>query len=131
MSKYQIFSTLVPALITGIVVAGSLTISQAESAVTISVLASGDPCPCGSHGGGFEALYDTRKISINFSHNQNPANPVKHPIIVLKNNKNIKGWDSLICSYGSDKCPLAGSKITVSGRWKNKTSFEAYKIWIK
>src|ERR1039457_2051193 len=131
MLKSQIFSMLVPALIAGIVVAGSPNISQADSATTIFVLASEDPCPCGSHGGGFDTLYDSRKISINFSYNPNPANPVKHPLTVLKNNEPIKDWDSLLRSIGSQKCPVGGSKIKVSGRWRDKKSFEAYKIWIK
>lgn len=131
MSKSRILAVAIPVLIGGIFLGGTSGISQAEPAVTISVLVSGDPCPCGSHGGGFEALYDTRKIFIDFSHNPTTANPVKHPLMVLKNNKPIKDWDSLLCSIGSQKCPIAGSKIMVSGRWKNKTSFEAYKIWIK
>jgi hypothetical protein len=104
---------------------------QESTEVNLSVQVSGDPCPCGSHGGGFEATYDTRKISIEFSHSPNTSNPVEHPIMVFKNNEPFKDWYSLLCSIGSGKCPIAGSKITVSGQWKNKTSFEAYKIWIK
>jgi hypothetical protein len=130
MLKFQTSIACISALIAGVSLSHSGT-SQAQTVSTISVLAGEDPCPCGSHGGGFEAIYNKRKISVNFSYNPNPANPVKHPIIVLRNNKPINEWDSLLCSYGGEKCPIAGSKITVSGNWETKTTFDAYKISIK
>jgi hypothetical protein len=119
-------------LVSVIMLGGSPLLSHAgATTTTISVLASDEPCGCGSHGGTFEALYDNRKISIDFSYNPTLANPVKHPIIVLKNNESVKDWSSLICSFSDNKCPIAGSKVIVFGRWENKKSFEAYKIWIK
>ena len=128
-SKVSIFS--VPSLITGILLGVSSGLSQAENLTTISVVGRGDPCYCGSHGGGFDATYNNRKISISFGFNPTPANPVKHPIVVLKNNKPVESWDSILCSFGDEKCPIAGSKIEVYGRWYDKTSFDAYKIWLK
>jgi hypothetical protein len=131
MFKSQIFTVFALALISGMVLGvGPLLSHAGATTATISVLASEEPCGCGSHGGTFEALYDNRKISIDFSFNPTPANPVEHPIIVLKNNEPVKDWSSLICSL-SNKCPIAGKKVMVLGRWINKKSFEAYKIWIK
>jgi len=102
----------------------------AENTTTISVLVSGE-CRCGSHGGSLDATYDGKKVSIDFYHNPTPANPVEHPIIVLKNNELVEGWDSLLCSIGSDICPIVGYKVAALGRWTNSESFDAYKIWIK
>ena len=121
MLKVNFFPTLIQAMIAGIVVAGSPCIAQAESVTTISVQASGDPCPCGSHAGGFDALYGNRKIFINFSYNPNPANPVEHPV-------KLEPTKLGVCSDANEKCPIADSTIMVSGRWQNKTSFEAYRI---
>jgi hypothetical protein len=131
MFKSKIVTVFALAMISGIVLGGSPLLSHAGATTTISVLSSSEPCGCGSHGGTFEALYDNRKISIDFSFNPTPANPVEHPIIVLKNNEPVKDWSSLICSLISDKCPIAGKKVKVFGRWINKKTFEAYKIWIK
>ena len=127
MSKSQIFSALLPAVIAG----GTPNISIAEAVTTISVLPTKDPCLCGSHGGGFEAIYNGKKISISFSYNPNPANPIEHPLIVLKDKMPFQGWDSMLCSLSDEKCPVAGTKVTLSGRWESKSSFDAYKIYLK
>jgi len=131
MLNSQTLSTLIPAVVAGVIAGGSPNISIAEPITTISVLPKKDPCVCGSHGGGFEAIYNGKKISINFAYNPNPANPIEHPLIVIKNNKPFQGWDSLLCSLSNESCPVAGSKITVSGRWETKTSFEAYTISLR
>lgn len=131
MLKPRILSTLIPTLIIGVVAGVIPQISLAKPVTTISVLPIEAPCFCGSHGGGFEALYNGKNISVNFSYNPNPANPIKYPVTVLKNNKPLEGWDSLLCSLSDEKCPIAGYKINVSGRWANKMSFDAYSISIK
>lgn len=131
MLKPQTFSNFVPVLIAGIVVAGNPTISKSESTTTtisVVVLPGEDSCSCGSHMGSFKAMYNNKRISIGFSYSPNPANPIKHPIVVMKNNKPIKNWDSLLCSPNCSS--INGSKITVYGRWRKfeGSDFEAYKI---
>ncbi|MDS4059234.1 MAG: hypothetical protein RKP73_11775 [Candidatus Contendobacter sp.] len=130
MLKSQNFSNFVLVLITGIIVAGSPSISQSESTTTITVvvLPGKDSCSCGSHMGSFNAMYNSNKISIGFSHSPNQANPIKHPIVVMKNNELIKNWDSLLCSPNCSS--INGSKITIYGRWRKfeGSDFEAYKI---
>ena len=122
MLKFHFFPSFINVIIVGIVVISSPCIAETESITTISIKAREEPCPCGSHAGGFDALYGSRKIFVNFSYNPNPANPIEHPVIVEPANLGV------VCGGANEKCPIAGSKIMVSGRWKDKTSFEAYRI---
>jgi hypothetical protein len=118
-------------LISGTIGMSNLTISHAGSpntAISVVVLPGEDSCSCGSHMGGLNARYENRKISIGFSHSPNPANPVKHPIVVIKDNRPVRSWDSLICS--SSCSAISGSRATIYGRWRkfDGFDFEAYKI---
>lgn len=131
MSERRTVVIFLAVLMVGLIGVSNSNISAAKSVVTISVTATADPCPCGSHGGGFEALYGGKKITVDFSHNSTRANPARNPIRVIKDGQPIKAWDSLLCSSGDDKCPIAGAQITVSGRWKNKTLFDAHHISVK
>lgn len=69
-----------------------------------------------------------KKIFIAFQHSPNSANPVQHPVVVLKNGIPVREWDSLICSMPDEICPLKGKQITVSGRWEDEASFSAYTV---
>ena len=72
-------------------------------------------------------MYKNKKISISFSFNPTPANPVKHPVVVMQNNKQVEHWDSLICS--SNCGAISGSTVAIYGRWeKSECCFEAYRI---
>lgn len=100
--------------------------SLAQAASTITVTASGEPCPCGTHAGGFNAFYGNRKLYVSYSYNPNSGNPIEHPIQVYP----IKARD-LLCGDPYKKCPCSGYKMTLIGEWVNNGSFEAYKISIR
>ena len=104
---------------------------RANPPATISVLASEESCFCGSHKGSFNAIYENRKIKVDFSYNPTKANPVDHPLTVRNNNKNIENWDALLCTSGNNTCPASGVKMNIYGRWKNDAIFEAYNISIE
>lgn len=128
MLKSKVSISFVSALITGVLLGISLGLAKAENITTISVVGRGESCPCGSHGSAFYATYNGKKIAIFLNYNPTPANPVHHPIVVMKNNKPLESLD-LFCSRYDEKCPIDGSKIKVSGRWSDETSFDGYKAF--
>lgn len=95
------------------------------------VIPKNEPCPCGSHAGGFDALYQGKQITINFEHSPTAANPVQHPVTVHQQDKLVKEWDSLICSMPGEGCPIAGKQVTVTGQWEDGSSFVAYHVTIQ
>lgn len=111
----------------GVLVA-SHSFAKDKAPQTIVVIVGSDG-HCGSHQGYFDAVYEGRKISVDFYHSPNPANPVEHPVKVFKGKKMVEDWSSLICTAPGDPVPLAGKKVSVEGRWVNKTTFEAYKVF--
>ena len=96
----------------------------------VVVITKNEPCPCGSHAGGFDALYQGKQITINFQHSPSSANPVQHPVTVHQQDRLVKEWDALICSLPGETCPIAGKQVTVTGKWEDKNAFVAHRVII-
>lgn len=107
--------------------------SFAADAKTQSIkVVVGSDCSCGSHSGEFDTVYGGKKISVVFYFNPDPANPAKHPLRVFKGKNETRDWDSFLCpTPGESTVRLTGKQITIEGRFKDKATLEAYKIYMK
>jgi hypothetical protein len=125
MSAVLVISLFVLVLVT------PQSFAKTEKTQSIKVVI-GSNCYCGSHYGECDAVYNGKKISIDFKHNSNKANPYKHPIRVIRGKSEVKDWEELMCpsTPRPSKVKLTGSEVTIKGQLKNKTTFEAYEIYI-
>jgi hypothetical protein len=105
--------------------------AKMEKTQSIKVIV-GSNCTCGNHYGEFNTVYKEKKISVGFNFSPNSANPMEHPLKVFRGKSEVKDWPELLCppTPSPSKVPLTGRQVTVEGRLKNKTTFEAYKIYV-
>jgi len=78
MTKKSFLTLILVFLCVEGVFAPELVLPAQKALERINILA-GSTGWCGTHQGEFEAMYQGRKITIEFLYNPNPANPVAHP----------------------------------------------------
>lgn len=114
---------------------GSVEKANKDKMETITAVVRDTPCWCGNHAGSFEAVYQNRNLTVNYSFNPNSANPIAHPVTVTAGENRVTHWDALLCSSrldggNSDTCPLANQRLEINGYWVDRSSFAAQSVAI-
>lgn len=94
--------------------------AQGRDKVSITVTV-GQHCACGNHMGSCDAEYVNDKIEVTWH----------YPTRILKGNKSVEDWYSVVCPTSSQSpsvSSLSGTKIKIVGYWVEKNSFEAYEV---